>query len=75
MDLITPIAVHLALGVVLLPLLAWTQKKDPIRLSGADEATAIFRRYYPDAMGAATVAADRISALIDLIAGVPLVIP
>jgi hypothetical protein len=65
MELVVPIAVNLALGVILLGLFAWRGKQDPLRLTASD-ALAIFRQHDPEASGTATVAADGRAALIDL---------
>lgn len=66
MELVLSIAVNVVLGVLLLALLYSKRTIDNARLSGPDEAMALFRRHFPDAMGTAEVAADRRSALIDL---------
>ena len=65
-ELLISIAVNLALGVILLALLYRKRTRDPVRLTLASEAMDIFRMHVPDALGAATLAADGRAALIDL---------
>ena len=65
-ELVLPIAANVVLGMLLLVLLYWKRTGDKVRLSGADDAVNIFRIHFPDAIGAATVAADGRGALIDL---------
>ena len=65
-ELLIPIAVNLALGVILLALLYRQRTRDTVRLTLATEAMDIFRMHFPDALGAATLAADGRGALIDL---------
>jgi hypothetical protein len=68
-ELAISIAVNCMLGVILLALLIWKRTPDTVRLSEPDEAMEQFKRYFPEAVGAATVADDRRSALIDLKCG------
>lgn len=65
-ELLISIAVNLALGVILLALLYRKRTRDTVRLTLASEAMDIFRMHFPDALGAATLAADGRAALIDL---------
>jgi hypothetical protein len=65
-ELLIPIAVNLALGLILLALLFRKRTSDTVRLTQATEAIDIFRMHFPDALGTATVAADGRGALIDL---------
>jgi hypothetical protein len=65
-ELALSIALNVVLGVILLALLYRKRTADDVRLNGPSEAMDLFRSYYPDAVGAATVADDRRGALIDL---------
>jgi hypothetical protein len=60
------IAINVVLGILLLALLYRKRTADHVRLSGPSQAMDLFRSYYPDVVGAATVADDRRGALIDL---------
>jgi len=66
MELVISIAVNVVLGALLLGLFVWKRNTDAIRLANPEEAMDVFRRYFPEAVGTATVAADRRAALIDL---------
>jgi len=66
MELLISIAVNVVLGILLLGLFAWKRNTDAIRLADPEEAMDVFRRYFPEAVGTATLAADRRAALIDL---------
>ena len=66
MELAIAIAANLALGVLLLGLFVGLRRPDVPSLAGADEALTIFRRRFPDAFGAATVASDGRGTLIVL---------
>jgi hypothetical protein len=68
-ELVISIAVNCLLGVILLALLNWKRTPDTVRLAGPGEAMAEFERCFPGAVGVATVADDRRSALIDLKCG------
>jgi hypothetical protein len=65
-ELALSIGVNLVLGIFLFALLYRKRAGDEVRLSGPSEAVDIFQQYFPDAVGTATVATDRRSALIDL---------
>jgi len=66
MELIISIAVNVALGMILLALLLWRTTRDETRVAGAEEALALFRQPFPDAMGLATVCTGGRAALIEL---------
>jgi hypothetical protein len=66
MELVLAIAVNLVLGILLLALLYWKHTNDNVRLSSAEEALELFRAHFRDAIGKATVSADRRCALIEL---------
>ena len=59
------IAVNALLGVLLWALLRQRRADEP-RLSGEEEALALFRRRYPVAAGRATLSAEAQGALIEL---------
>jgi hypothetical protein len=65
-ELAISIGVNLVLGILLFALLYRKRAGDEVRVSGPSEAMDIFRQYFPDAIGTATVATDQRSALIDL---------
>lgn len=66
MELAIAIAANIVIGVVLLLLFAWYRMPNTLRLTGPEEALAIFCRHIPDATGTVTVAADGLAALIAL---------
>ena len=66
MDLVVPIAANVVLGVLLFALFSRPLRASAMRLTGPDEALAIFRLQFPDATGTATVAADQLGSLIAL---------
>src|SRR5262249_7952405 len=66
MDLAIAIAANVLIGVVLLVLAVWQGTPDRVRLAGPEEALGIYQRYFPDAVGSATVASDKLAALIAL---------
>jgi hypothetical protein len=66
MELAIAIAANVVIGVVLLALFAWYRTPDAVRLTGPEEALAIFRRHFPDAAGTVTVDAYGVTALIAL---------
>jgi hypothetical protein len=66
MELAVAIAANIVIGVVLLALFAWYRTPDTARLTGPEEALAIFRRHFPDAAGTVIVAADGLTGLIGL---------
>jgi hypothetical protein len=66
MELAIAIAANVVLGCALLGLFAWNGGRDPPRLAGPEEALRIYREQFPDAEGAATVAAGGSAALIAL---------
>jgi hypothetical protein len=71
-ELMLPIAVNLALGVMLLGLFLWRRRPAGVTALTADEALALFRLQYPEAGGAVTLADDRCCALIELEPGIGL---
>jgi hypothetical protein len=70
MELVLAIAVNVVLGILLLALLYWKHTNDNVRLSSAEEALELFRAQFRDAIGKATVSADRRCALIELENGI-----
>jgi len=69
MEIALGMAVNALLGVLLLALLRWRRREDGARLSGVEDALALFRHRYPDAAGRADVTEDHRGALIDLQSG------
>jgi hypothetical protein len=65
-ELAISIAVNIGLGVLLLALLYRKRADDRVRLTGQEDAMRVFRLYFPDARGAATVSSDGRGALIEL---------
>jgi hypothetical protein len=60
------IVVNLALGVVLLGLLALRLRPDTTTVATPEDALTLFRRSFPDAIGRATLASDGRGALIEV---------
>jgi hypothetical protein len=68
-ELLFPIGANLVLGAILLALLVWRRRPDPVRLLSDADALAEFQRQFPEATGTATVSADGLAALIETAAG------
>jgi hypothetical protein len=82
-ELLFPIAINLALGLVLLALLGWKRRPDGVRLDREDEALAEFHVHFPDASLAdrpggapppVTLSADGRAALIETGEGLGLLV-
>lgn len=69
MEMLFAIGSNLALGALLLALMAWLVRPDAVRLAGGDEATAVFGRLQPGHRASATLATDGRAALLDLDGG------
>lgn len=65
MELAIAIAANLVVGAILLALFAW-RRTQRVRLGEPDEALAIFRQHFPEAVGTGTLDADGSGALISL---------
>jgi hypothetical protein len=60
------IGINLVLGMVLLGLLALRLRPDTVAVATPEDAMLLFRRWFPDAVGRATLASDGRGAFIDL---------
>lgn len=69
MEIAISIGTNVILGLVLIALLYWKLGADTVRAATAEEALGIFRRFFPDTAGVATLADDGRSALIALDGG------
>lgn len=69
MEIAISIGENLLLGLVLFGLLRWRLGADPVHATSSAEALQIFRRFFPDAGGRATLAQDGRGALIELDGG------
>ena len=65
-ELAISIGVNVVLGGILLVLLRWRHLGDTVPLEGPAAAMSLFKTYFPEAVGEATLSDDRRSALIDL---------
>jgi len=68
-ELLFPIGINLVLGALLLPLLLWKRRPDAQRLESPERALEIYRRFFPDAEGRASLTLDGRAALIDTALG------
>jgi hypothetical protein len=60
------LAVNVLLGIILAGALSWRRLADSVRLSTPEQAAEVFRQHFPELSGAATLAEDRRSALLEL---------